>query len=333
MMYVMAEILQCLMSSPLSAALGKRVSVRIRIDGGFQDFLGILEAPGSIRKKDGSLASFDESAVFAWREVQPITEVGKGLPLSLRISTIERAAFHTWLPATIEEFGPWIFRIDRGKTMRANSVLVLSEPPEDCEVAVKKVIETYFGVGLPPIIAVPDALADTTERYLVSHGWLVDLEVSVMIGDAEKIELLNNIDLLNNFVVEISEAPSNQWLALENDDDLLDIYHRSPAFYLAIKNKTEQANEIIARARFAIADGWGILSRIYVAENHRGQKLAQNLISMCAELARQQGVRQLALQVSRQNTAAVSLYSKLGFFHHHAFRYYKLNLSAPKDCC
>ena len=100
----------------VSAAIGHRVSVRLRSDNGYQDLLGVLEAPDAIRKRDGSLAHFDPRLVYAWRKVESISEVGKGLPLSLRIKTIELAASHTWLPRHYEEWGSWHLRIDAGIT-------------------------------------------------------------------------------------------------------------------------------------------------------------------------------------------------------------------------
>jgi hypothetical protein len=55
----------------MEESLGKKVSIRLHDEGGgFRDLLGELVAPGSVRRKDGSVASFDPTKVFAIRIVE-----------------------------------------------------------------------------------------------------------------------------------------------------------------------------------------------------------------------------------------------------------------------
>lgn len=299
----------------LADALGERVSVRIQIHGGYQDFLGILESPGLIRKKDGSLAEFDQSAVVAWRVVEPITEIGKGQPLTVRIRSLERAAMNTWLPAQYFEDGLWVYRIDKGKTLRANSVLVLGDPQGSCEEALRNVIDTFEQSRLRPVIAIPHGISELTENYLRTSSWQKEFDVHLMIADAHKVL---RFDLPSTFRWQISQTPSPDWLTFDSDEEVNDILLRSPAHYLAITEK----EKIIAKARIGFADDWGVLARIVVEERYRGRGLGKALVAQCAEVAREHGTRQLALHVAQSNSIAIRLYEQFGFRLHHTFSYY-----------
>ena len=302
----------------LNSALGKRVSVRIQIDGGYQDFLGVLEAPGEIRKKDGSLAQFDQSSIYAWRIVDPITEVGKGLPLSLRIREIELAAFHTWLPRFTQEVGPWQIRIDRGITKRANSVLVLGDPAINSEDTfqqeIRKMQKLFSQSGLPLVFMVPAPLGERTEAFLRQKNWEADGEILTMIGDAAVVTPLDD-----NFTIEVRDEPSADWLELESDHGLHELFIRTPASYISISQK----EKVVARGRIGFDDSWGILTRIFVSESSRGQGLGETIVRAAADIARRRRIYQLALHVDSENVSAISLYSKLGFRKHHVVRFYQ----------
>jgi hypothetical protein len=55
---------------PGESEQGQRASIRLfEPEGGFRDLLGVLESPTTIRKKDGSLVSFDPHRIFVWKIV------------------------------------------------------------------------------------------------------------------------------------------------------------------------------------------------------------------------------------------------------------------------
>ena len=326
----------------LNSALGQRVSVRIQINGGYQDFLGVLEAPGEIRKKDGSLAQFDQSSIYAWRIVEPITEVGKGSPLSLRIREIELAAFHTWLPRFTQERGPWQIRIDSGITKRANSVLVLGDPVNNSEHTLQQEIQDaqklFSQSGLPLVFMVPTPLGGRTEEFLRQNNWETNGEILTMIGDADVITPADE-----NFHLEVLDNPSAEWLELESDQGLRELFTRTPASYISITQQSasrnaflnqengheqdndheQDKNEILARGRIGFDNSWGILTRVFVKESSRGQGLGETIVRAAADIARRRNIRQLALHVDADNVSAIALYSKLGFRKHHVVRFYQ----------
>lgn len=55
---------------PSEANIGQRVSIRLfDEEGGFRDLLGYLEELHAVRKKDGSLITFDPNRIFLWKVV------------------------------------------------------------------------------------------------------------------------------------------------------------------------------------------------------------------------------------------------------------------------
>ena len=56
--------------SPSENEIGRRVSIRLfDPEGGMRDLLGHLESLTQVRKKDGSLVTFDPARIALWKEV------------------------------------------------------------------------------------------------------------------------------------------------------------------------------------------------------------------------------------------------------------------------
>jgi len=57
---------------PSEGNIGSRVSIRLHDpEGGFCDVLGTLETLTTVRKKDGTLATFDPATIALWKVVPP----------------------------------------------------------------------------------------------------------------------------------------------------------------------------------------------------------------------------------------------------------------------
>ncbi|MBJ7286162.1 MAG: hypothetical protein RJB29_42 [Actinomycetota bacterium] len=55
---------------PSAAQVGVRVSIRLHDpSGGFRDILGILESENTVRKKDGTVVTFDPAKIAVWKIV------------------------------------------------------------------------------------------------------------------------------------------------------------------------------------------------------------------------------------------------------------------------
>lgn len=58
----------------MAESLGKKVSIRLHDEGGgYRDLLGVLISPGRVRRKDGTIATFENDQVFAFRIVESAT--------------------------------------------------------------------------------------------------------------------------------------------------------------------------------------------------------------------------------------------------------------------
>ena len=62
------------------------------------------------------------------------------------------------------------------------------------------------------------------------------------------------------------------------------------------------------------ADDWELLN-ITVASNHRGQGIAQGVLTGLIATCRRAGAQAMLLEVRASNVAAIALYTKLGFAH------------------
>jgi hypothetical protein len=57
---------------PSAAQIGQRVSIRLHDpEGGYRDLLGTLESVTQVRKRDGSLVTFDPARIALWKVVPP----------------------------------------------------------------------------------------------------------------------------------------------------------------------------------------------------------------------------------------------------------------------
>ena len=55
---------------PSAAQVGERVSIRLHDPvGGYRDLLGILVSENTVKKKDGTLITFDPSKIAVWKIV------------------------------------------------------------------------------------------------------------------------------------------------------------------------------------------------------------------------------------------------------------------------
>ncbi|MBJ7505782.1 MAG: hypothetical protein JHC72_00150 [Candidatus Nanopelagicus sp.] len=55
---------------PSAAQIGERVSIRLHDpQGGYRDLLGILVSENTVKKKDGTLITFDPSKIALWKIV------------------------------------------------------------------------------------------------------------------------------------------------------------------------------------------------------------------------------------------------------------------------
>jgi ribosomal protein S18 acetylase RimI-like enzyme len=315
---------------PGSTIIGSKVSIRLhQPDGGFQDLLGILESPNSIRRRDGSLAVFDPISVALWRLVPAWAgKAGTGSPLSFRISELEEVAEITWPATEICDHGKWRYRMSNGFTRRANSVrpfgsAPLGEPDQELALAIKSVISEFQIRNLLPTIHISLPTYEGLLHLLLQKGWESKITAHVMVAD--HLDVITRItsqlapgnphlDKTGNCEVHFESHPSNDWLDVQGDFHGAEIMSRHPASYVTISFN----GEIVGCGRIAQHANWAIITRLFVRSKYRGVGWSKIVI---LELIKHVGGSKLMLQVDETNSVAISLYEKLGFRFHHIYKY------------
>ncbi len=313
-------------ASPLSGAIGKRVTIRLReADGGFRDIVGILQSEHELINSKFQAISFSKDDIAIWREIKPLPDrAGTGSPLSLRIIELEKLSDTTWPATEIIEFGKWRLRISDGFTMRANSVLPtgagpIGEPPLALADAIEYVIKIYRDKGLTPTFTLPLPIYQELDEYLETQGWQIKVGAQFLIKDIDSIatEMFSQNDF------EILDHPSQAWLGLQSDHRLENLMQRYPAKYGLIKS----GESVKAVGRIATLGTWAMATRLFVDPSHRGKGLAQQLMLRLMAAAKEDGATKIGLQVDLENAAALALYDSMGFRLHHQYVYRVLDTS------
>ena len=307
-------------ASPLSGAIGKRVTIRLReADGGLRDIVGILQSEHELINSKSQAISFSKDDIAIWREIKPLPDrAGTGSPLSLRIIELEKLSDTTWPAAEIIEFGKWRLRISDGFTMRANSVLPtgagpIGEPPLALADAVEHVIKSYRDKGLTPTFTLPLPIYQELDEYLESQGWQIKVGAQFLIKDIDLIET----EMFSQNDFEILDYPSEEWLGLQSDHGLEKLMQRYPARYGVIRS----GGNVVAVGRIATLGTWAMATRLFVDPSHRGKGLAKQLMLRLMAAAKEDGATKIGLQVDLENAAALALYDSMGFRLHHKYVY------------
>ena len=307
-------------SAPSARDVGQRVSIRLRDGDGYRDILGTLHSLDSVLKKDGEIATFLPAEIAAWRIVEPLGEkAGTGAPLTMRINELEASLELTWPAEEIVIRGGWRYRMSSGFTYRANSIipfgkLPLGEPELPLSQELDFAIAAFTQRGLTPTFHLPLPSYQELDDELEHRGWEKIIDAHIMIADKSDVP---HPPLPDEYEFHISDEPTREWLGVQGDNVGEKIMRSYPAHYVSFT----RGDEFIATGRMAEADGWAVLSRIFLKEQFRGQSLSRPLLGKMIELATSSKV---ALQVDIANSPAINLYSTSGFRAHHNYRYRSL---------
>jgi ribosomal protein S18 acetylase RimI-like enzyme len=304
----------------LLAAIGKRVTIRLREPGGgFRDIVGFLQSEHQLINSKSETVSFSPDQIAIWREIKALPDLaGKGAPLSQRIIELEKLSDVTWPAERTIEYGKWRIRLSDGFTLRANSVLptgaaAFGEPPVDIAAAVADIKNVYLENRLTPAFTIPVPMYEELDTYLEADGWRKKVSVNFLIRDIGQIENVDHPDLS----FEILDHPSQLWLAAQSDHAIEKLMRRYPARYGALKS----GEEIVAVGRIATYGSWSIVTRLFVSPAYRGNGVAKFLMNQLLLAASGDGATKIALQVDDDNAVALALYQSMGFRVHHNCSY------------
>jgi N-acetylglutamate synthase len=246
--------------------------------------------------------------------------------VAISIDDLELAAAPAWRACEEDRLGDWLLRAAGGFTGRANSVLAVGDPGLPPAAAIEKVRGWYSERGRPAMIAVPyptgQPAASALDRLLAGLGWTIRADAAtVMTAEGSKVAASVRAD---GAVVEFDAEPDAAWLARYH-------YRGGPLPQMALTLLTSapwqefgsvrSGDQTIAIGRVAGASDWAGLTAIEVAPEHRRKGLAVAITAALAARAASRGFPNLYLQVTDDNTAARSLYRRLGFTDHHGYHY------------
>ena len=242
------------------------------------------------------------------------------LPPPPAVADLERLVARSWRGLEEERFGNWLLRAGGGFTGRANSVLVLDDPPEDPTSAVRAVTRWYAERGLRPRAQVPMPGADRADGAFAAAGWTREddnLVLTAPLSDWPAPALH----------VGLAPVPDDAWLTgyRYRGTPLPPVAHdvlvnaEDPVF-AAVRCEPAPA-PLAAVARGVLVEGWLCVTAVTVDERHRRHGLATAVMAGLGAWARERGGHSCVLQVAGGNAAALALYARLGFTEHHRYHY------------
>jgi ribosomal protein S18 acetylase RimI-like enzyme len=233
---------------------------------------------------------------------------------------LEQLAARSWRGLEEEHFGNWLLRASGGFTGRANSALVLGDPPTDLTTAVQVLTDWYAARGLRPRAQVPGPGNEAADEAFDAAGWLRDDDNLVLTASLTGWAA-------PCVAVDLATVPDEAWLTgyryrgtplppvardvLVNADD--------PVF-ASIRCDPAPA-PLAAVARGVVVDDWLVVTAVTVDERYRRRGLATAVMAGLGAWARDRGGRSCVLQVAGNNAPALSLYERLGFTEHHRYHY------------
>ena len=235
------------------------------------------------------------------------------------VADLELISAASWRGLEREHLGDWLLRAGGGFTGRANSVLVVGDPPVGLDDAVAAVTRWYADRGLRPRAQVPLPGAEAADAAFAAAGWSRDEDVLVLTAPltgwpAATVE------------VELAGEPDEAWLtgyryrgsALPPVAQDVLVAADDPVF-AAVRLDPSPAPAAVARG--VVVDGWLVVTAVTVDERHRRRGLATAVMSALGSWAAERGGHSCVLQVVAANAPALALYDRLGFAEHHRYHY------------
>jgi GNAT superfamily N-acetyltransferase len=241
---------------------------------------------------------------------------------------LERLAARSWRGLEEERFGNWLLRASGGFTGRANSALVVGDPPTDLPAAVGAVTEWYARRGLRPMAQLPLPGAEDADAAFAAAGWDTVEDVLVLVADLGAWPE-------PSVRVDLAPEPDDAWLAgyryrgtpLPPVARKVLVNAEQPVF-AAVRLEPAPA-PLAAVARGAVVADWLVVTAVTVDDRYRRRGLATAAMGRLASWGRERGARSCLLQVVESNAPALALYERLGFTEHHRY-HYRLGPEPPR---
>ncbi|MBN1267238.1 MAG: GNAT family N-acetyltransferase [Anaerolineales bacterium] len=239
------------------------------------------------------------------------------------IAAIEELSLNAWPSYQTLLYDGWIIRFANGYTKRANSVIplypssiVLDEKLAFCEnIYQRQKLDVVF--KLTPAVC-PGNLDD----YLSARGYRKDSPTSVQVLDLEttKVELAHEADLLENL--------SDEWLDAFCQMSAVGEPRRETIRHILLNIVPQHCFVSLKLGDNFVACGLGVLQMGYVGlfdivtdEPFRSRGYGRQVVESILLWGKQNGARRSYLQVMLNNSAALHLYSQVGYVEKYQYWY------------
>ncbi|MGR2790728.1 GNAT family N-acetyltransferase [Bacillus subtilis] len=232
------------------------------------------------------------------------------------IHKIERLAAASCPAYFQKSIGQWLLRANFGVTKRANSVWTSADMPEGNFQLEAELF--YQSLGLPVCFHISNASPKGLDDALADSRYEKVDECFQMTALCRSIMSRTNDN--SRFTYKWEQEPSSVWI-----DEFIQLEGFSPERHKGYKHifermppcktffKMYDKESLTALGTVSVIDGYGGLSNIVVAEEHRGKGAGTQVIRVLTEWAKNNGAERMFLQVMKDNLAAVSLYEKIVF--------------------
>jgi GNAT superfamily N-acetyltransferase len=231
---------------------------------------------------------------------------------------LEAVAAAGWQPAETGRVGGWLLRASGGFTARGNSVLPLRAPGMPLDEALDAAGAWYAERGLPLMLQVPTEARRLLDAELGGRGWPARGAAHVLAARLDALHVATA-----DTRVELAAAPDEAWLgryrggaATDPTARALLVRHEHVTF-AAVRDGAD----VVAIGRGALDQGWLGVAAVEVAPDRRRQGLAGAIMAALCAWGREQGAVRSYLQVETDNSPALALYERLGYWLHHTYQY------------
>lgn len=303
--------------------VGRRVSVRRRVEGGLTDVLGhLLDLSDDHLDvlSRGEVLTLATADITAAKAVPPATpRRGWDVP-EVSPDDMQRICWAGWPARESELLGDWALRAHGGITGRANSAMAVGDPGRPLPEALRRVAAWYVERGLPPLLQLP--LADPANLVMEQEGWRRLHVTIVQVAPIERV--LAGVPARDDLVADVTPEPSADWLSLMHDLDEDD-----PDAHVAILAGPARVGfatlrrdgEPVGIGRVSVEGDWAGITSMDVAPPARRQGIASAVMRTLVGWATERGAQATYLQVRAANDAALRLYAALGYVTHHPYVY------------
>jgi len=310
-------------ASLTEAAQGRRWVIRYRLpDGSATDVIGWVDALSAdevqVSEVGGRVRRVARASIVAARAAPPAP--GGPDPLRTPAAELERHTVRGWL-AWSEPLGEWTLRSAGGFTGRANSCHAVGDPGRPVAAAAERIIAYAAEHEIEPrAAAVPGSEPDRALRAL---GWTETYEPTDVL--VMRLAALLDAPTVPTTVDVTERLEPTWWGAYQRSRP----NHADPAVLRMILDgqpprafaAVHRGGGPVAIARGHLAADWLGLAAIWTDPDHRRGGLATDLTRALGHWAARRGARNVYLQVASANSAALAAYGRLGFVHHHSYRY------------